>query len=153
MHARLGPRTELGQDLLHKCFARLVEGVVVDVEITDWPSATQSPRGRVTEILGREDDFGVDVEIIIRKFHLPHHFPAATLEEAQDVSATIPASELEESTFEDGLGFDGSSIRGWQAINESDMLVLPVPETAFIDPFCKDTTLTMICNIQDPLTK
>src|SRR6201997_5392423 len=72
-----------------------LEGVVVDVEITDWPSATQSPRGRVTEILGREDDFGVDVEIIIRKFHLPHHFPAATLEEAQDVLATIPASELQ----------------------------------------------------------
>ena len=71
-----------------------LEGVVVDVEITDWPSATQSPRGRVTEILGRENDFGVDVEIIIRKFHLPHHFPAATLEEAQDVPATIPAREL-----------------------------------------------------------
>ncbi|HET9307391.1 MAG TPA: VacB/RNase II family 3'-5' exoribonuclease [Candidatus Sulfotelmatobacter sp.] len=71
-----------------------LEGVVVDVEITDWPSATQSPRGKVVEILGREDDFGVDVEIIIRKFHLPHHFPAATLEEAQQVPATIPAREL-----------------------------------------------------------
>ena len=55
--------------------------------------------------------------------------------------------------FEDGLGFDGSSIRGWQAINESDMLVVPQAETAFLDPFCKDRTLTMICNIQDPLTK
>ena len=71
-----------------------LEGVVVDVEITDWPTAGQSPRGRVVEILGREDDFGVDVEIIIRKFHLPHHFPAATLEEAQQVSATIPSPEL-----------------------------------------------------------
>ena len=60
---------------------------------------------------------------------------------------------LEEAVFEEGLGFDGSSIRGWQAINESDMLVMPAAETAFIDPFCKDTTLTMICNIQDPLTK
>jgi len=66
---------------------------------------------------------------------------------------TIPAETLGENTFEEGLGFDGSSIRGWQAINESDMLVLPVPETAFLDPFCKDVTLTMICNIQDPLTK
>lgn len=66
---------------------------------------------------------------------------------------TIPAAILEESTFEDGLGFDGSSIRGWQAINESDMLIMPVPETAFLDPFCKDPTLTMICNIQDPVTK
>jgi len=71
-----------------------LEGAVVDVEITDWPTAGQSPRGRVVEILGREDDFGVDVEIIIRKFHLPHHFPAATLEEAQQVSATIPSPEL-----------------------------------------------------------
>src|SRR6202162_4046013 len=66
---------------------------------------------------------------------------------------TIPPHHLEESTFQDGLGFDGSSIRGWQAINESDMLVIPQAETAFIDPFTKATTLTMICNIQDPLTK
>jgi ribonuclease R len=72
-----------------------LEGVVVDVEITDWPSPTQNPRGRVVEILGREDDFGVDVEITIRKFHLPHHFPAAALEEAQDTPAIIPAEELE----------------------------------------------------------
>ena len=71
-----------------------LEGVVVDVEITDWPTPTQNPRGRVVEILGRQDDFGVDVEIIIRKFHLPHHFPAATLEEAQHVAAIIPATEL-----------------------------------------------------------
>jgi ribonuclease R len=67
---------------------------VVDVEITDWPTPTQNPRGRVIEILGRQDDFGVDVEITIRKFHLPHHFPAATLEEAQDIPTVIPAEEL-----------------------------------------------------------
>ncbi len=71
-----------------------LEGVVVDVEITDWPTPTQNPRGRVFEILGRQDDFGVDVEIIIRKFHLPHHFPAATLEEAQNIPAVIPSQEL-----------------------------------------------------------
>ncbi len=71
-----------------------LEGVVVDIEITDWPTPTQNPRGRVVEILGRQDDFGVDVEITIRKFHLPHHFPAATLEEAQDIPAIIPATEL-----------------------------------------------------------
>src|SRR6516162_1960542 len=47
---------------------------------------------------------------------------------------TIPANQLEESTFEDGLGFDGSSIRGWQAINESDMLVIPQADTAFFGP-------------------
>jgi glutamine synthetase len=66
---------------------------------------------------------------------------------------TIPADELDEATFEDGKGFDGSSVRGWKAINESDMLLLPESNTAFIDPFCRDTTLTLICNIQEPLTK
>jgi ribonuclease R len=72
-----------------------LEGVVVDVEITDWPTPTQNPRGRVIEILGREDDFGVDVEIVIRKFHLPHHFPATTLQEAQETPAAISAAELQ----------------------------------------------------------
>jgi ribonuclease R len=71
-----------------------MEGVVVDVEITEWPSPTQNPRGRVIEILGREDDFGVDVEITIRKFHLPHHFPEAVIEEAQNAPAIISAQEL-----------------------------------------------------------
>ncbi len=66
---------------------------------------------------------------------------------------TIPVGKLDEDTFEDGLGFDGSSIRGWQAINESDMLVVPQPETAWIDPFTELTTLAMICNIQDPITR
>jgi ribonuclease R len=70
-----------------------LEGVVVDVEITGWPSATQNPRGRVVEILGYEDDFGVDVEIIIRKFHLPHHFPPEVLAEAQNIEPIIPAPE------------------------------------------------------------
>ncbi|EFK11023.1 glutamine synthetase, type I [delta proteobacterium NaphS2] len=65
---------------------------------------------------------------------------------------SIPAREFEEGTFEDGLGFDGSSIRGWQAINESDMLVKPVPETAFIDPFFAAKTLVISCNICDPVT-
>src|ERR1017187_5085748 len=75
-----------------------LEGVVVDVEITDWPSATQDPRGRVIEILGEENDFGVDVEIMIRKFHLPHRFPPAVIEEAQaletSIESEISAGEL-----------------------------------------------------------
>jgi glutamine synthetase len=66
---------------------------------------------------------------------------------------TIPADRLEEKAFEEGLGFDGSSVHGWKAINESDMLVVPVADTAFIDPFPREPTLTLICNIQDPLTK
>jgi glutamine synthetase len=65
---------------------------------------------------------------------------------------TIPQQALTVEAFEEGLGFDGSSIRGWKAINESDMLVLPAPETAMVDPFMKDT-LAMTCNIQDPLTR
>ena len=84
----------LGNEAVRRTEWDDLDGVVVDVEITDWPSPTQNPRGRVTEILGREDDFGVDVEITIRKFHLPHHFPPAALEEAQDAPTTIPASEL-----------------------------------------------------------
>jgi len=62
-----------------------LEGVVVDVELTDWPSATQNPRGRVIEILGEENDFGVDVEIMIRKFHLPHRFPAEVIAESEAI--------------------------------------------------------------------
>src|SRR5271157_5243965 len=71
-----------------------LDGVVVDVEITDWPSATQNPRGRVIEILGEEDDFGVDVEIMIRKFHLPHRFPPEVIAEAQAIASDIPAGAL-----------------------------------------------------------
>ncbi|NCZ97447.1 glutamine synthetase, partial [bacterium] len=66
---------------------------------------------------------------------------------------TIPVGKLEEDTFDDGLGFDGSSIRGWQAINESDMLLVPVPGTAFVDPFATIPTLAMIGMVQDPITR
>ena len=65
---------------------------------------------------------------------------------------SIPTREIDEEVFEAGLGFDGSSIRGWQAINESDMLVKPVPATAFIDPFFVHKTMVLICNICDPIT-
>ncbi len=65
---------------------------------------------------------------------------------------TIPAKVLTEKDFEEGFGFNGSSFHGWQAINESDMLVVPQPETAFVDPFMKET-LAMTCNIQDPITR
>jgi len=65
---------------------------------------------------------------------------------------SIPAHELDEDTFEQGMGFDGSSIRGWQEINESDMIVRPVPHSAFIDPFFQHKTLVMTCDICDPVT-
>jgi len=65
---------------------------------------------------------------------------------------SVPVSQIDEDVFTEGLGFDGSSIRGWQAINESDMLVKPVPQTGFIDPFMTAKTLVLTCNICDPIT-
>ncbi len=66
---------------------------------------------------------------------------------------TLPVSQLEADLFEEGFGFDGSSIRGWQAINESDMIVIPDPSTAIIDPFMEHTTLSLVCNVHDPITR
>ncbi len=90
-----GQHRVLGEEAKRRPEVRDLEGVVVDVEITDWPTPTQNPRGRVIEVLGSEDDFGVDVEIIIRKYHLPHRFPPEALEEAQAFSDIIAAPELE----------------------------------------------------------
>jgi len=72
-----------------------VDNVVVDVEIMEWPTATQNPRGRVVEILGYADDFGVDVEIMIRKFHLPHRFPPEVLQEAEAAEPIISTREVQ----------------------------------------------------------
>lgn len=66
---------------------------------------------------------------------------------------TVPLCELTESSFEDGFGFDGSSIRGWQAIHQSDMLVVPDAATAKMDPFFEVPTLVLIGNILDPITR
>jgi len=66
---------------------------------------------------------------------------------------TIPMSEFDEKIFEEGSGFDGSSIRGWQPINASDMLVMPDPTTVVMDPFCAAETVSVIGNIIDPITK
>ena len=65
---------------------------------------------------------------------------------------SISTSELNEDLFAHGIGFDGSSIRGFQAINESDMLLMPDPNTAMMDPFTELPTLSLICNIKDPIT-
>ncbi|MFA6056410.1 MAG: glutamine synthetase beta-grasp domain-containing protein, partial [Thermodesulfovibrionales bacterium] len=66
---------------------------------------------------------------------------------------SVPIKEFSADIFQDGLGFDGSSIRGWQAIHMSDMLVIPDPTTAVMDPFTQHPTLSLICNIVDPITK
>lgn len=66
---------------------------------------------------------------------------------------TIPVSELTEGLFKDGSGLDGSSIRGWRAINNSDMLLVPDPTTACMDPFCSVPTLSLVGNVVDPITR
>src|ERR1700688_420337 len=66
---------------------------------------------------------------------------------------SCPIRELTEEIFEEGLGFDGSSIRGWKSIEASDMLAMPDPATAFIDPFCAVPTLSLTCTISDTITR
>src|SRR5438045_9049064 len=66
---------------------------------------------------------------------------------------SVPTHELTEGVFEEGFGFDGSSIRGWKSIEASDMLAMPDPDTAFIDPFCAVPTLSLTCTIAETGTK
>ena len=75
--------------------ARELDELIVDVEITNYPGPAALPRGRVVEVLGRRDEFGVDVEIMIRKFHLPHRFPAEVLAEASAAPQYIPERDRE----------------------------------------------------------
>jgi glutamine synthetase len=66
---------------------------------------------------------------------------------------TLPITAFDESAFDEGLGFDGSSIRGWQGISESDMLLMPQADTAILDPFTEAPTLSLVCEILDPVTR
>ncbi len=66
---------------------------------------------------------------------------------------SMPISELTEALFTEGVGFDGSSIRGFQQIHESDMLLMPDPATAIVDPIYKAPTLSLVCNVVDPITR
>ncbi|MEY2405731.1 MAG: glutamine synthetase, partial [Acidimicrobiaceae bacterium] len=93
------------------------------------------------EVLGLVRDEGVEI-VDFRFCDLPglmQHF-------------SVPAHELTADVFEDGLGFDGSSIRGFQEIQESDMLLIPDPNTAVLDPFRQHTTLNINAHVRDPLT-
>src|SRR5215468_11559043 len=65
---------------------------------------------------------------------------------------SVPPSAVDADAMSEGIGFDGSSIRGFQEIQESDMLVIPDSTTAFLDPFAEARTLVLICNIRDPIT-
>ncbi|MGA7885787.1 MAG: RNB domain-containing ribonuclease, partial [Acidobacteriaceae bacterium] len=84
--AGANPHRVLGAEAQAAARHRDLEGLVVDVEITDWPTTTRAARGRVLEVLGAEDEFGVDVEMVIRKHHLPRVFPEAVLAEARNVA-------------------------------------------------------------------
>src|SRR3954466_6728578 len=97
--------------------------------------------GTPNDVLKTMKDQGIEV-VDVRFCDLPglmQHF-------------SVPAHELSEDVFEDGLGFDGSSIRGFQEIQESDMLLLPDPETAVIDPFREHKTLNINAFVKDPVT-
>jgi ribonuclease R len=103
--------------------ARELEGLTVDVEVTDFPalmgrSIAGLPRGRVIEVLGQREDFGVDVEIIIRKYHLPHRFPSQVLTEAEATPQFI--SEAERAARQDFRGFQIVTIDGETAKDFDD---------------------------------
>ena len=66
---------------------------------------------------------------------------------------SIPVEDLDDELFEDGIGFDGSSIRGYQMIHESDMLLIADPDTAYVDPTLQVPTISLICNVLDPVTR
>jgi glutamine synthetase len=102
---------------------------------------SKAPATSPADVIRRARDAGVQV-VDVRFTDLPgtwQHF-------------SIPVGELTEDVFEDGLGFDGSSIRGFQAINESDMLLMPDPASAFVDPCLKVPTLVLVCDVKDPVT-
>ena len=104
--------------------------------------STVSPKTTPQEVIYRAKEAGVAM-VDLRFTDLPgtwQHF-------------SIPISELTESLFEDGIGFDGSSIRGFQKIHESDMLLFPDPDRSFVDPVLSVPTLALVCDIADPLTR
>ena len=98
--ATSSPHRVLGEEAKRQKFDDL-EGLIVDVEITEWPTPTRAARGRVIEVLGDEDAFGIDVEIVIRKHHLPHVFPDNVLEEARAVAFLDPKVVADRRDFRD----------------------------------------------------
>src|SRR5216117_1210751 len=111
-----------------------------------WPSILESPSPRnpaasPADVIRKAHEAGVQV-VDVRFCDLPgtwQHF-------------SVPLKELTEDVFREGLGFDGSSIRGFQAINESDMLLFPDAASAFVDPCLQVPTLALICDVVDPVT-
>jgi ribonuclease R len=128
-HRTLGDEARAPQTWEVKDRRQPLEGLAVDVEITDFPAPGRPARGRVIEVLGPPDAFGVDVEIVIRKHHIPHTFPANVLaeaaEQAQESVATLTAEELAER--EDFRGLPIVTIDGETARDFDDaVLVRPM---------------------------
>jgi ribonuclease R len=115
-----------GHEVISQRTTRDLEGLVVDVEITSYPRPSALPRGRVVEILGRREEFGVDVEIIIRKFHLPHRFPSEVLAEAGAAPQYIP--ELDREGRRDFRGLPIVTIDGETAKDFDDAVLVECPE-------------------------
>ena len=111
-------RDRVGATRVHVTGVEDLEGMIVNVEILEFPEEGEHAIGRVIEILGHPDDFGVDVEIVIRKHHIPHHFPAGVLSEAQSFSPAISGDEL--SGREDFRSLDIVTIDGETARDFDD---------------------------------
>jgi len=113
------------------------------VEIASRPAGAASARTRTAaEVLEFARESGVAI-VDLRFTDLPgtwQHF-------------SIPISEFTSELFSEGIGFDGSSIRGFQRIHESDMLLVPDPSTAFVDPLLNVPTLALVCDVIDPITR
>src|SRR6266705_717580 len=111
------------------------------LEPTTTPQAGKPATATAGDVIRKARDAGVQV-VDLRFTDLPgtwQHF-------------SIPLKELTEDLFKEGIGFDGSSIRGFQAINESDMLLFPDPVSAFVDPCLEVSTLSLTCDVSDPVT-
>ena len=109
--------------------------------MTAAPTAKPGSAPTPADVIRKAKDAGVQM-VDVRFTDLPgtwQHF-------------SLPLKELTESVFGEGLGFDGSSIRGFQAINESDMLLMPDPASAFVDPCLQVPTLSLTCDVVDPVT-
>src|ERR1035437_9252762 len=114
--------------------------VTTEVQSTMSPTAVTAPSPK--DVIKNAKDLGAKM-VDFRFTDLPgtwQHF-------------SVPVSELTESVFSDGIGFDGSSIRGFQKIHESDMLLFPDPARSFLDPVLEVPTLVVVCDIADPLTR
>jgi ribonuclease R len=108
----------IGTEAIEVASAADLDGMIVNVELLDYPDAGRRAAGRVTEILGFPDDFGVDVEVIIRKHHLPHRFPPEVVEQAEGFPSTIRADEI--AGRQDFRGMDVVTIDGETARDFDD---------------------------------